>query len=103
MAMSLACSIHRVRTVCPWMSIPRMFVACSSASASIRGELHAAGLAAPADQHLGLHDDGIADLVSRRDGVLDRRHGLAVGHPQAVAGKQLLALVLEQVHCGAEH
>ena len=68
----------------------------------VRGELHAAGLAAAADQHLRLDDDRVADLVRRGDGVLDGRDGLAVGHPQPVAGEQLLALVLEQVHCGAE-
>ena len=67
----------------------------------VRGELHAAGLAAPADQHLGLDHHRVADLVRRGDGVLDGGDGLAGGHLQAVAGEQLLALVLEQVHCGA--
>ncbi len=61
----------------------------------VRGELHAAGLAASADQHLGLDDDRIADLVRRRDRLLDGRDRLAVGDPQAVAGEQLLALILE--------
>ena len=32
----------------------------------VGGELHAAGLAAPADQHLRLDDDRVADLVGRR-------------------------------------
>ena len=45
--------------------------------ALVGGELDAAGLAAPADQHLRLDDDRIADLVGRRDGVLDRRDGLS--------------------------
>ena len=81
--------------------MPRMFVACSRGLGLVGGELHAAGLAAAADQHLGLDDDRIADLVRRGDGVLDGRHGLAVGDPQAVAGEQLLALVLEQIHRGA--
>ena len=35
------------------------------------GELDAAGLAAPADQDLGLDHDRVADLVGGGDGVLD--------------------------------
>ena len=69
--------------------------------ALVGGELDAAGLAAPADQDLRLDDDRVADRVGRRDRVLDARHRLAGGDLQAVAGEQLLALVLQQVHCGA--
>ena len=65
------------------------------------GELHAAGLAAPADQDLGLDDHRIADLVRRGHGVLDGRDGLAVGDLQPVAGEELLALILQEVHSGA--
>ena len=36
------------------------------------GELDAAGLAAAADQHLGLDDARVADLVGGGDGLLDR-------------------------------
>ena len=50
----------------------------------VGGELDAAGLAASADQNLGLDDDGVADLVGGGDGVFDGRHGLAVGNDQAV-------------------
>ncbi len=66
------------------------------------GKLHAAGLAASADQHLSLHDNRIADLVRGRHSVLDGGHGPAVGHLQPVPGEQLLALVLEQVHARRE-
>ena len=34
-------------------------------------ELHAAGLAAPADLHLRLHDDRVADTLGRRDRLVD--------------------------------
>ncbi len=99
--MSEACSIQSVRTVWPLMSMPRMLPACSRDLGLVGGELDAAGLAAPADQHLRLDDDRVADLGGRRDGVLDGVDGLAGGDPQAVAGEQLLALILQQVHCGA--
>ena len=69
--------------------------------ALVGGELHAAGLAATADQHLRLHDHRVADLVGRVHGVLHARHRLALGDAQSVAGEQLLALVFQQVHCGA--
>ena len=78
-----------------------MFCACSRASLGVRRELHAAGLAAAADQHLRLDDDRVADLVGGADGILDGRYRLAGGDLQAVAGEELLALILEQVHCGA--
>ncbi len=100
--MSLACSIHTVRTVWPLMSIPRMFWACSRSLGLVVGQLHSTGLAAPADQHLGLDDDRVAHLVRGRHSVLDGGHGLACRHLQPVAGEQLLALVLEQVHVRRE-
>ena len=83
------------------MSMPRMLPACSRSLGLVGRELHAAGLAAPADQDLGLDDHRVADLGGSRDGVLDVRHRLSGGDPQSVAGEQLLALVLQQVHCGA--
>ena len=75
-----------------------MLPACVRASSAFVGELHAAGLAAPADLHLRLHDDRIADAVGGRDGVVDGLGDLAGGDRDAVAGEQLLALVLEQIH-----
>ena len=67
----------------------------------VGGELDAAGLAAAADQYLRLDDDRVADPVGDADGVLDGVDGVAGGDPQSVAGEQLLALIFEQVHCGA--
>ena len=49
-----------------------MFAACSRTSALVVRQLHAAGLAAAADQDLGLDDDRVADLAGRRDGILAR-------------------------------
>ena len=72
-----------------------MFVGVLACLRLVVGKLHAAGLAAPADQHLCLHDDRIADLIRGCHGVLDGGHGPAVGHLQPVPGEQLLALVLE--------
>ena len=54
-----------------------MFAGVLARLALVRGELHAAGLAAAADQHLRLDDDRVADLVGRRDRVLDGGHRLA--------------------------
>ena len=68
----------------------------------VGGQLHPAGLAAPADQDLRLDDHRVADLVRRGHRILDGRDGLAVGHLQAVTGEELLALILKKVHwrCG---
>ena len=78
--------------------MPRMLLRVLARLRLVRGELHAAGLAAPADQHLRLDDDRVADLVGRADGLLDGRDGSPGRHLQAVTGEQLLALVLQQVH-----
>ena len=80
------------------MSIPRMFLACSSASCAVLRDLDPARLAAAADLHLRLDDARIPDLVRRRDRLLDGGGGGAGGHRHPVAGEQLLALVLEKVH-----
>ena len=63
----------------------------------VRGELDAAGLAAPADLHLRFDDDRVADLVGGRDRGVDRLHCLARRHGDAVAREQLLALILVEV------
>ena len=51
----------------------------------VLGELDAAGLAAPADLHLRLDDDGIPDAVGGGDRVVDGLDGLAGRHGDAVA------------------
>ncbi len=61
-------------------------------------ELDAAGLAATAGEHLRLDDDRAAELLCR-GARLGRRVGdAALGDGDAVAGEQLLALVLIEVH-----
>jgi hypothetical protein len=60
-------------------------------------ELHAAGLAATARQHLGLHDDRAAELGSRGPGLVGRRGHAAVRDGDAEAGEELLALVLVEI------
>jgi hypothetical protein len=60
-------------------------------------KLHAPGLAPPADLHLRLDDDGIPDTVGRGDGLVDRLGDITGRNGNAVAGEELLALILEQV------
>ena len=62
------------------------------------GELDAAGLAAPAGQHLSLDDDGAADLFGRLARLLGSRREapLRDGNPDPV--EELLALVLVEIH-----
>ena len=62
------------------------------------GHLDAAGLAAAADLDLRLDHAGEAQLERPLHRVLDARGGRALGHGDAVAGEELLALVLEEVH-----
>jgi len=66
--------------------------------AGVLGDLDPARLAAAADQHLRLDRAGVADLLRRGDGLVDRVGDFAAGHGDAVLGEQLLALVLEEVH-----
>ncbi len=75
-----------------------MLPACNAHLVGVVGQLHAAGLAPAADVHLGLDDDGIADHVRRGDGVVDRLDRTSVGHRDAVAGEELLALIFEEIH-----
>ena len=60
--------------------------------------LDAAGLAAPADLHLCLDDDRIADPVGHVERLVDGRGVPAAGHRDPVAGEELLALIFEKVH-----
>ena len=65
---------------------------------AVLGELDPAGLAAPADQHLGLDHDRVAELLGGLDGLVHGRRVAAVGHGDAVLREELLALVFEEVH-----
>jgi hypothetical protein len=53
-----------------------------------------------ADLHLRLDHAGVADLVSGRDRLLDGGGGRAGRHRHPVAGEQLLALILQEIHEG---
>ena len=61
-------------------------------------ELDAAGLAAPAGQHLRLDDDGASELLGGGASLGGRQRDAALGDGDAVAGEQFLALVLVEVH-----
>ena len=80
--------------------MPRIASAWARASVGVLGDLDPAGLAAAADQHLGLDRAGVADPLRGGDGVVDVGGDLAARHGDAVLGEQLLALVLEEVHGG---
>jgi hypothetical protein len=64
----------------------------------VRGQLHAAGLAASTDVHLGLDDHRVADPFGGGDGVFDGGHRLTGADRDVEAREELLALVLEKVH-----
>jgi hypothetical protein len=64
----------------------------------VGGDLDPAGLAAAADQHLGLDRTGEADPLGGGYGGLDCRGDLAARHGYAVLGEELLSLILEEVH-----
>ena len=64
----------------------------------VGGELDPARLAAPADLHLGLDHDRVAELVG---GFYSFFHGgrvATVRHGDSVLGEELFALVFEKVH-----
>ena len=61
----------------------------------VLGDLDAAGLAAAADQDLGLDHAREADPLGGGDGVVDVVRGLALGNGDAGAREELLALVFE--------
>ena len=52
-----------------------------------RGELDPAGLAAAADEHLGLDDDLAAQLLGRRAGFLGRRREATLRHGDPARAK----------------
>ena len=62
------------------------------------GQLDAAGLAAAAHLHLGLHHHRVADALGHRDGLVDGGDGVAGRHRDAVRREELLALVLVEIH-----
>ena len=71
-----------------------------SASAGIGRELDAAGLAASAGQHLRLDDDRAAELFGRSARLGGRRAKAAVRNRDPEAPKELLPLVLVEIHGG---
>ncbi len=64
------------------------------------GQLHAAGLAAAAGVHLGLDHHRVAHRVGGGHRLVDGGHGAAIGHRDAEAGEELLALEFEKIHGG---
>ncbi len=75
--MSEACSIH---SVLHDVALDVQAEDVARVLARLRlvcGQLHAAGLAAPADQNLRLDDHWVADLVGRGYGLIDGRDWLA--------------------------
>ena len=65
------------------------------------GELDAAGLAAPAGQHLGLDDDRSTELLGRLSRLGRRLGDAPIGDGDAEAAEELLALMLVEVHRAA--
>ena len=76
--------------------------AWSSASSGVAGELDAAGLAAPARQHLRLDDDLAAELLGRLPRLRRRLRDTSLGDRDAEAAEELLALMLVEVHRAGE-
>ena len=81
------------------MSMPEDGAGVVPQLAGVAGHLDPAGLAPAAHRHLGLHHHRVADGVGRRHGLVDRVGHRPRRHGDARAGEELLALVLEQVHC----
>ncbi len=67
---------------------------------SVLGQLDPAQFAAATDLDLGLDHARVADGIGGGHRLVHGMGGLSVGDGHAVAGEQLLALVLEQIHCG---
>ena len=64
----------------------------------VGGQLHPAGLAPAPGVDLGLDRHRGAQAAGRFDGLLGGEGDLAGGHRQPVAGQELLALMLEEIH-----
>src|SRR6202034_2997098 len=60
--------------------------------------LDSAGLAPSADLDLGLNHARITDVVGRVRGLVDGLGMPSERHGNAVAGEQLLALILKEIH-----
>ena len=88
----------------PLMSMPRIAAATVSASSGLDGELHAAGLAAAADEDLGLDHDRAGAVGEEPlgggarlgDGVGD----LPGGDRQALGDEQRLGVGFLDLHAG---
>ena len=98
--MSAAGATSTVLTVMPLMSSPRISRARSSASAGVRGQLHAAGLAAAADENLRLDDDRAADALGGGARLLGGGRDLAIEQRHAMAGEDLLGPILLELQSG---
>ena len=80
------------------MSIPRMASAWARRLVRVGRQLDAAGLAPAAHLHLGLDHHRVADAVGDLHRLGHRGDRCAVGHRDAVAREQLLALIFEEIH-----
>ena len=65
------------------------------------GELDPAGLPAAAGQHLRLHDDLAVELARGRARLLRSGREPSLGHGDSEARKELLSLILVEIHPGA--
>ena len=86
----------------PLMSMPRMRRGDPLRLVRAGGQLHAAGLATPADEDLGLDDDrarpGGEDALGRRACLGDGVGDLPAGHGQALGDEQRLGVGFLDLH-----
>ena len=71
---------------------------CRARLGRVLHEPDAAGLAPSTRMNLRLHDAGKAEPLRRRHRLLDGEAGAAIGHTDAVAAKEVLRLMLVDVH-----
>jgi hypothetical protein len=62
------------------------------------GNLDPASLAATANLHLGFYHCWITDLVSNRNGSINRFSNSAWRSRDSILGKKLLALIFKKIH-----
>jgi hypothetical protein len=85
-------------TVSPLISIPRMFSACSRASAAVLASFTPSGLSPASGVDLGLHDDHAAVLSGDGLGVVGRRGDLTRRDRNPGRPEELFRLILVDVH-----
>ena len=83
---------------CVTSCMPRIFLACSTASSGVFGELDAAPLAAAAGVDLRLDDGPAAELLRDLTRLLGRVGDLPARRRDTVAAEDLLRLVLVNFH-----